>query len=77
MPNRFGARVPGDASALTSHLDGGAVITWNFSNFASARLDLEGLVALTRPEFVIAAAGTIYRRPPAGLRTSAGVELHF
>jgi hypothetical protein len=73
----FGARLPRDDSAFTGNVEVGAVILWNFTEFAAARLGAQAVFPLTRPEFIIEGAGTIYRRAPVGFRGTAGVELHF
>lgn len=73
----FGARVPRDDSAFTGNVEVGAVILWNFTEFAAARLGVQTVFPLTRPEFIIEGAGPVYRRALVALRSAAGVELHF
>ena len=76
----FGARKPLDGSAFTANLETGGIILWNFTEFASARLAVQGVIPLARPEFFIDAVdgrATVYRRTPLALRVTGGVELHF
>jgi len=73
----FGARNPDEGSAFTTNVRAGGLITWNFTDLVSARLEVEGLFSFTRPEFVIDSAGTVYHPPGTALRGLAGLELHF
>jgi hypothetical protein len=73
----FGAKTPGDGNAFAATVAGGAIILWNFSEFASVRLEGFGVIPLTRPEFVIVGAGSVYRPAPVAFRGAIGMEVHF
>jgi hypothetical protein len=73
----FGARLPGNGSALIANIEVAGLFIWNFNEFASLRLGLSNVIPLTRPEFVIESAGTVHRRAAVAFRATAGVELHF
>ncbi len=73
----FGARLPGNGSALIANIEVAGLFIWNFNEFASLRLGLSNVIPLTRPEFVIESAGAVHRRAAVAFRATAGVELHF
>ncbi len=76
----FGARSTNDNSALTTHLEAGGTILWNFTDLLALRVSGFGVVPMTQPEFTIwVANGTATVSKPAAvsLRATLGVELHF
>lgn len=60
----------------------GLLGTWNLARSFAVRLDLEGLVPLSRPRFVVVApegqvAGVLHRPASLGGRVDLGAELRF
>jgi hypothetical protein len=75
-----GARSSYDNSAFTTHLEGGGIILWNFTDFLAARASVFGVVPMTRPEFTIwvdNGTTSVHRPNSVALRATLGVELHF
>jgi hypothetical protein len=77
----FGARSSYDGSAFTSHVEAGATILWNLTEFFALRASVFGVAPMTRPEFTIWVdnynTAIVHRSAPAALRATGGVELHF
>jgi hypothetical protein len=73
----FGSRVPGHASSLGGTLRVGAIVSHALSDIVAPRVELEAVVPLWRPEFVVNGAGTVYIEPRVAIRGALGLELHF
>jgi hypothetical protein len=50
---------------------------WDISSIISARVEVEGVLPLARPEFEVDGVGDVFRRSPVGVRTALGLELQF
>ena len=50
---------------------------WDISSIISARVEVEGVLPLARPEFEVDGVGDVFRRSPVGVRTALGLQLQF
>ena len=73
----FGARVTHRPSTWDLIARFGLLGGWDISSIISARVEVEGVVPLARPEFEVDGVGDVYRRSPVGVRTALGLQLQF
>ncbi len=73
----FGARVTRNASSWALVVRAGLLAGWDISPIISAHIELEGVLPLARPEFVVDGDGDVYRRDPLAARAALGVDVHF
>jgi hypothetical protein len=50
---------------------------WDISSIISARIEVEGVLPLARPEYEVDGVGDVYRRSPVGIRSALGLQLQF
>lgn len=73
----FGTGSDHDATAVFGLASLGALIRWQLTPRISVRFAGDALVPLSRPTFVIDAAGTVYQAPPVAARAAVGFEFHL
>jgi len=73
----FGARVTRRPSTWDLIARFGLLGGWDISSIISARVEVEGVLPVARPEFEVDGVGDIFRRSPVGVRTGLGLELQF
>lgn len=73
----FGALVTHRPSTYDLIGRAGLLGGWDISSIISARVEVEGVVPLARPEFEVDGVGDVYRRSPVGVRTALGLQLQF
>lgn len=78
----FGGNASFSRDAAFVTLDGGALLTWSFARWLALRAELEGVVPLARPSFVVlradgSVAEVLHRPSSVGGRAGLGIELHF
>lgn len=73
----IGLSVSRRARATWAAVTGGAALLWVPLRWIAVGGGVDGVVALTRPSFVIDDVGTVHRPRPAGVRIHAGIEVRF
>jgi hypothetical protein len=74
----FGATTTNlEASAAWVEAAGGILVRVPVSSWLALRADLDGLVPLTRPRFVVLGDGAVHKPAPLGARAGIGAELLF
>jgi hypothetical protein len=77
----FGARIPKNGSAWSGIARAVALGGWDISSVFTVRLELEGALPLTRPEFQVevdgASTSSVFRRSPVSARAAFGLDVHF
>jgi hypothetical protein len=78
----FGGNASFSRDAAFASLDGGALLTWSFTRWLALRAELDGVVPLARPSFVVlradgSVAEVLHRPSSVAARTGLGIELHF
>ena len=73
----YGLSVSRRARATWAAFTAGAALLWVPLRWIAVGGGVDGVVALTRPSFVIDDIGRVHRPRPAGMRIHAGLELRF
>ncbi len=73
----FGAHINHTASSLAVIGRAGLLAGWDISPIISARIELEAVMPLARPEFMVDGDGDVYRRSPLAARAALGLDVHF
>jgi len=73
----FGARLTRSPSTWDLIGRFGLLGGWDISSIISARIEVEGVLPLARPQFEVEGDGDVFRRAPIGVRTAFGLELQF
>jgi hypothetical protein len=72
-----GLSVARSAHATWAALTAGATLLWVPLRWIAVGGGVDGVVALTRPSFVVDDVGLVHRPRPAGVRIHAGLEVRF
>jgi hypothetical protein len=73
----FGARVTRRPSTWDLVARVGLLGGWDISSIISARVEVEGVLPLARPEYEVDGVGDVYRRSAVGVRAGVGLQLQF
>jgi hypothetical protein len=73
----FGVSVARRARATWAAVTAGAALLWVPLRWLAVGGGVDGVVALTRPSFVVDDVGRVHRPRPAGVRIHAGLEVRF
>ena len=77
----FGARVPKNGSTWSGVVRTALLAGWDISSILTLRLELEGVLPMTRPEFEVevapAGSSSVFRRSPLSARAAFGLDVHF
>lgn len=73
----FGARLIRQPSTWGLIARAGLLGGWDISSIISARVEVEGVLPLARPQFEVDGVGDVSRRSTVGVRTALGLQLQF
>jgi hypothetical protein len=73
----FGARATRRPSTWDLIARFGLLAGWDISSIISARVEVEGVLPLARPEYEVDGVGDVYRRSAVGVRGGVGLQLQF
>jgi hypothetical protein len=73
----FGATTSLRGSETFLTLTLGGLAAWELAPWLALRLEVDGTLPLSRPEFVIVGAGTVHRPPALSARAGLGIAARF